>query len=236
MITQRMIGQFGNQCIQYFAARIMADVTGLAYVPPPCFVDKRGHPVKWTDDAPLFEMQAVEGRRHKGEPHRIRAQHTFDPETLDCCPDAPIYIEHGYFQSYAFLKPYKQQIRDEWLPWLKPPAETDPDAVYIHCRRADYVPGVENPNRPDLHCLAMTMDEIGRCLREFPDAKSLVICTDDPRDPFIGKFAQFDMPWKVSGLAWDEDFRLLASARNWQPLRRPRKPRIVVGSNCLRLQ
>jgi hypothetical protein len=72
---------------------------------------------------------------------------------------------------------------------------------------------VDNPNNPNAHCLASSIDEYRSCLSHFPDAKRLVIVTDDPNDPFHREFDQLGLPWTISGLTWDQDFLLLASCR-----------------------
>src|SRR3990172_6935448 len=217
MITARMIGQFGNQLFTYVVCKILAERTGLAYSPPIEFVNKRGQPVVWSE-LPAIVMAPTAGRvlserKLEGEHvQRICCDHWFDFSSLRS--DRPIHIEQGYFQNYSLLVGWKQKMRRDWLAiWGRLP-RSDPVAVYLHCRRTDYVPGVDNPNDPSRCCLAATLDDYAACLKEFPDAKRLVVVTDDPGDPFMQEFPKLGLPWAISGLPWDQDWRLLLAAEN----------------------
>lgn len=211
MIAVRFMGQLGNQLCQYAIGRILSVRTGQAYCPPSQWLDKRGRPVKWTLDPPLFMPQFAFGSRPKGTCQVVSVNHWFDMDSID--PNLPIHVMHGYFQRYELFKPYKDQIRNDWLRLSHPPVETDPEAVYVHVRRTDYVPHVDNPNDPTRHCLSSSINDYAKCLEHFPDAKRLVIVTDDPKDPFHREFDKFGLPWTVSGQAWDADFLTLASCR-----------------------
>lgn len=124
-----------------------------------------------------------------------------------------VNVLHCYAQRYELLQPYKEQIRHDWLRLRVPYVETDPTAVYMHVRRTDYVPGVDNPNQPERHCLAATLDDYAACLKEFPEARRLIVATDDPRDPFMDRLKTLGLPVDILGGRWDTDFLALASAR-----------------------
>ena len=159
----------------------------------------------------MLKMIPTEGKRLTGDPHSLHCLHTLDLGHVTNI--VPIHMGHGYYQNYQFLKPHKDKIRNDWLRWRCPFVETDPEAVYVHCRRTDYVPGVDNPNRPTEHGVSTTIAEYRKCLEYFPDAKRLVVCTDDPNDLWLLEFHRLGLPWELSGGRWDTDFLLLASAR-----------------------
>lgn len=209
-ITVHFWGQFGNQLFQYVAGKIMSEVSGLSFTPPSTFLTKSGQPVTW-NGPPLFVMQPSEGTRQaRGGPH---VEHTtmqwIDWQSLAHANSVTL---KGYFQRYECLKPWKQQIK-EWLTIQRPFVETDPEAVYVHCRLTDYVRGVDNPNDPSRHGISTTIEEYRRCLKHFPDAKKMVICTDAPNDPWLKNFDQISLPWTVSTGTWDDDFLSMASCR-----------------------
>lgn len=203
MIRSRPYGQIGNQMFQYCMGRILALRTGQPYVPPRCWCDSKKRPVTWSGE-PLWKLASVEGRTVSGRPQEINVGNWFEPESID--PDMPVDIVTGYFQRYELLKPYKEAIRNDWL---KIPehryVETDDAAVYVHVRRKDYV---GNPT-----CTPTSIPDFADCIRQFPEAKKLVIATDDRADQFLSGFDSIGLPWSVSGLPWDQDFLLLASCR-----------------------
>lgn len=211
MITANLIGQWGNQATIYVTAKILADMTRMAYTPPSEFVDKRGNPVKWHRDKPLVVMEPTFGNAMTYRPRVFNGPHWINPAMIDL--QRPIHLTSGYFQRYEFLRPYKHEIRNEWLRLRKPFVATDPDAVYIHCRRTDYV--VERTMRQQRtgSPAANSIEEYAACLREFPDARRLVITTDNAKDPFLYEFQKLGLPWTISNGTWDQDFLLLASAR-----------------------
>jgi hypothetical protein len=214
VISVKFTAQIGNQLFQYCVGKILAERTGLAYLPPSAFLDKAGRPVKWSA-APLWTMTPTAGRELAGPPRKyhFNQQLTWmDWDSFDATK--PIAITHGYFQRLENFAGYLDKIR-EWLridpAWF---VATDPDAVYVHCRRTDYVDvGLGRPPNRQVQGVATTLDEYRECLREFPDAKRLVVVTDDVRDKFLLQFGRL-LPYTVSGLAWDLDWLLLASARN----------------------
>lgn len=210
MITANLIGQWFNQVTTYCVAKILAEKTGQCYMPPADWVDKQGRPVSWLDK-PLFLPQPTCGRRVEGPPQVIRTDHYVDLDSFD--PSRPIKIEHLYGQNYQMLKPYKVWIKR----WLKP---TSPfnyfaihDAVYIHVRRTDYVSTEKNPLQANRQCISTSIEEYAKCLKHFPDAKRLVVVTDDPRDPFLQEFHKLGLPWKVAGGTWDSDWWLLLTCK-----------------------
>jgi|GEM_PF-7052489 len=212
MITlKRYIGQWGNQLCQAAVCKILADRTGLPWTPPSGWLTKSGKPLHWAG-APIVEVEGTPGVQHKGKRHHLHFDHwcdlaQFGPE----CGE--ITINHCYAQRYEMFQPYRDMIRNCWLKIRVPLLDPDPEAVYCHVRRTDYVPGVDNPNDPARHCLAATLDDYRECLAEFPDAKRLVVATDDPADPFIADMRTLGLPLEVLGGTWDTDWLALASAR-----------------------
>lgn len=219
MIHFRMVGQFANQCLMYCLARILSDRTGLAYRAPLGFKMKSGEPVQWSGE-PLFTMRDAVGVRADGIPQVIDAWQWFDIGSLD--PRRPVIVRQWFGQRYEILKPYKDRIRNDWLR-IAPErfVETDPEAVYIHVRRTDYVEYMPNrPADPMLQGTATSMMEFARCLNEFPDAKRVVIVTDADDDWIQQNMERLGqnptwlgLPATVQSRAWDIDFLTLASAR-----------------------
>ena len=211
-VTIRFMGQFGNQLFQYVAGKIASDITGLAFTPPPTFLTKSGKSVTWTD-APLFSMEASAGDavRQHGRPVTYTGEHWVDWNQFKDA--SKVCFRNGYFQRYECIKPWKHKIKNEWLKLQTPLVPPDPDAVHVHCRRSDYVLGVGNPSDPSRHCISTTLDEYADCLSQFPDAKRLVIYTDDIRDPWLQEFRKLRYPWSISGGTWDQDFLAMASCR-----------------------
>lgn len=212
MISVKFMGQIGNQLFQYLVGKILAEKTGLMYPSPPSFLDKGGHPVRWSGK-PIWKMTPTPGIHIMDTERKYHLMHVLDWDAFD--PTCKITITHGYFQKWANFRAWKDRIRNEWLPIPRERfVETDDEAVYVHVRRTDYV-NVGNNRPPDraTQGYATSIEEFRQCLTEFPDAKRLVIVTDAPRDRFIQLFDQL-LPSTVSGRPWDEDFLLLASARN----------------------
>jgi hypothetical protein len=209
-------GQFGNQLHQYLTAKCIAEKTGLAYTPPAEFKTKNGNPVKWSG-VPLFTMTPTPGRRvTDGIPQVVHCIQWYDLDSLDA--DRPIIIREGFFQRYELLRPWKGRIRHDWLRFGRPFVDIDPDTIAIHVRRTDYLfiddAGTQPPD-PTCNGCVTSPEEYGRCLEQFPNAKRVVFVTDDNNDPFIPALGKYlGLPWSINGGTWDNDFLLLASARN----------------------
>jgi len=211
-IDVRFDGRIGNQCMQYVVGKILALRTGVRYDPPASFVDGKRKPVIWSGE-PLFTMKPTPGKSIATLPSTRRNYAHVHWANLDALEIAsPI---EGYFQRYELIREYKDRIRNEWL---KIPDDrflpTDPDAVYIHVRRTDFV-DIGGGRAPDTtrQCAAATLDEYAACLKHFPDAKRLVLVTDDITDAFLLRFVAFGLPVIIQSLAWDIDFLTLASCR-----------------------
>jgi hypothetical protein len=204
------IGQFANQAFCYLFAKVLAARTGLDYRCPANWLDKQGRRLQWST-APMFAMWPTAGRVGTNERHvRLRGGHWFDLAGIEHA--TRITCRLGYYQRYEYYRPHRDQIRDEWLRLQVPHCPTDPEAVYCHVRRRDYLPTPERPVTHRQQPLASTIDEYAACLRHFPDARSLVLCTDDPRDPFLYEFARFGLPVTINGGTWDRDLLTLLSA------------------------
>lgn len=207
-ITVDQVGQFGNQLFDHCIAKVLASRTGLDYSPPPHFLTKHGNRLEWTG-TPSFRLTPSPGNRPPDtHPIRLRCGHWLD---LNRFHDATsIHLQAGYYQHYCFYRPYKDQIKNDWLKLQVPFVATDPQAVYCHLRRTDYV-GVRNPKAAGV---ATELHEVQRCLAEFPGASRLVVCTDDTKDPWFRNLDQLPIPWEFNGGTWDQDLLTLLSADN----------------------
>jgi len=180
VLQMQFAGQAGNQFIQHAVAKIIAARTGLAYAPPDTFFAKDGSPVKWSG-TPIFTMTPTPGRVLQAPADQwqmIDAMHWLNLDGIK--GDRPVSLR-GFFQRYELLRPWKDRIRNDWL--RIPPerfVETDPEAVYVHVRRTDYV-DIGGGQAPDTtrQERANTPAEFASCIAEFPEAKRLVLVTDD---------------------------------------------------------
>lgn len=207
MITVRYMGQLGNQMFQYCLGKILAEKTRQMYVPDQ-WRNKAGNPLKW-NMTPYLRPVATQGQRDGIGPLVIDCQHWFDIGNV--FPGWSIEAT-GFFQRYERLAPYKDKIRNDWLP-IKTDAvvKTDDYAVYIHVRRTDYL---GDHLSPEQNCQATTMEEYGACLTHFPKAKRLIIVTDDYDDPFLTNFRCLGLPVEWVRKTWDADWLTLASCKN----------------------
>lgn len=220
MISLRFHGRFSNNIIQHAFCKVLAERTGLAYFPPPYLLDKDYRPLAWSDE-PLFKLTPTDGLRLTGVPRAIKARHWFDFQTVKS--DWPIVVREGFFQRWELFAPYLDKIRNEWLK-IEPRrfVPTDDNAAYLHARLTDYV-RLADGSVPDPRerGAASTPEEFSWCLREFSNCKRLYIVSDSPDDAEtlgwdkILYDAGCKMKWSVCEPApWDEDFLLLASAKN----------------------
>jgi hypothetical protein len=211
-------GQLGNCFFTYCLGKILAEKTGQDYVPPfPHWITKAGGPVKYSTEIPFIAQPVPTIGRGSvsGPTQHYHSLHWVDVDGFS--RDRPIHVS-SYAQRYQIFQPWKDRIRNDWLKIREDAfVETDPECVYIHVRRTDYV---GNNLNPDQQCIAHTIPEYLRCLEEFPNAKLATIITDDPHDPFIAalrKTIAERFPARgcssVSS-AWDRDFMTLASAKS----------------------
>jgi hypothetical protein len=189
--------QFGDQMFQYVAGKIMAEVTGLSYVPPHSFLTPYGHPITWSGD-PLFQLSTTIATRLpiRENPKEFIGSHWIDWNEYK---DASRVFMQGMFQRYECIKPWEQKIKSDWLQVKVSIPSSDPSALYIHCPRIDS---------------SATFEEYEACIRQFPSAKQLVVCTDSPNEPWFDCFDEIGIPWTISNGTWDQDFLSLLSAKN----------------------
>lgn len=220
MIQMQFAGQFGNQLHQYVTAKIIAERTGLAYAPTPTFFNKSGACLMWSGE-PYLTMTPTPGRVLRAGTEGWQVVSAMQWIDLDSIRgDRPVSLR-GYFQRYELLRPWKDKIRNEWLHAsgeriTKAIYASDPEAVYVHVRRTDYVDlgnGQGPPNQRRNGC-ATTIDEYRKCLAKFGHVSRIRIITDDYRDPFVAELGEaLGVPWIAEPDAWDNDFLKLASAR-----------------------
>jgi hypothetical protein len=168
--------------------------------------------LEWTGE-PIVVAEPTGGvTRTTGPKHSLRFDHWCDVGQFGQ-DTRRITIHHCYAQRYEILQSYRDRIRQDWLRVRVPLPDPEPGDVHLHVRRTDYVPGVDNPNDPQRHCLAATLEDYRDCLTEFPDARRLVVATDDPRDPFMDELRALGLPIEILGGRWDTDWIALAGAR-----------------------
>jgi len=210
-VSVQMIGRIGNQMFQYCAGKILAELSGLRYDPPAEFVDKAHEPVQWTGPPSITMQPSVQTKEPAGQAVRLSGLQWIDIQKANRA--SSVDVTDSYMQRYELYKAWKDKIRYEWLRIQRPWLATEPDAVYVHVRRDDYIASKSNPLRPGHVGEITSLDEYGECLKLFPNAKQLILTTDSPDDPFLQEFDKFGLPWKVTGLPWDEDFMTLASCK-----------------------
>ncbi len=154
-------GQFGNQLFQYCIGKILAESRGLAFTPPPDFVDRDDHPVVWSGP-PIFTMRPTTGLTYPEEwALQFGAYHWYDFDSLPT--GRPLHVCYGHWCRYELYKSWKTRIREDWL--RIPPerfVETDPEAVYIHVRRTDFVLAPQQD--AGLQSVSTPLDGFASCL------------------------------------------------------------------------
>lgn len=208
-------GQIGNQFFHYCLGKILAEKYGLDFQPPPHYVDRHGLPVQWSA-APLFTMQPTPGHRYRGNAFQFGAYHWYD---FDCLPrNRPLHVCYGHWCRYELFRAWKEKIKQDWL--AIPPdrfVSTDPEAIYIHVRRTDFVSGSFDADfkhfDTNFQSSATSIDGFARCIARFPVGRKLILVTDAPADPFLAEFNRFGVPVEILSGRWDEDFLTLASCR-----------------------
>lgn len=212
MITSTLMGQLGNQLSQYVYAKTLAKRTGLMYIPPSCFVDKSHNPIQWTGE-PLFEMRPTYGRQVHYPFIQSRFLHWDDFNKYDGSQGIRL---QGYAQRYELIRDFKNEIRNDWLKIdVNKFIDVSDDIIVIHVRLTDYVTLDDGtPPDPNRNGVSTSIGEFCECLEYFPNAKGVVIVTDDPDSPFLQQFDHCGLPYTISRGTWEEDFMLLASCRN----------------------
>jgi len=193
----------------FVLGKILACQTGLAFDPPPEFIDINGNPVKWSGK-PFFVMQTTEGERYpEAECFQFGARYWYDFSLLP--KNRPIHICYGHWCRYELYRDWKTQIREDWLKIPEDRfVETDPEAVYIHVRLTDFkVDSVTAQHQGQ----TTPIDGFAACLERLSDFKRLVIVTDDAKDSFHEGFKRLGIPYEVQSNNRDQDFLALASCR-----------------------
>ncbi|HAI98139.1 TPA: hypothetical protein DCL30_01175 [Candidatus Peribacteria bacterium] len=188
MIEVHYSGGLGNVLFQYCFARVLAGQLGYALEAKP---------------VPGFPHTAdrIDGKRFPGGAIVVLEGHKVDlPAILADTRDRKIIVK-GCFQRYEYYHSFREQIRTWMQPACSAAAKPDPRALVMHVRRGDYL-RVEGYPLP----FSFYKDVLKRA-----DFDHLVICTDDPRDPFFRKFRHHDPEIKSGDLL--EDFCFLKSAK-----------------------
>lgn len=196
-IVTPLTGQFGDQLFQYVAGKIMAEVTGLSYVPPFSFLTQHGHPVTWSS-SPVFIMTPTLAKviRKGGFAKQFIGEHWIDWNEFK--GSSQVFMQ-GFFQRYECIKPWKEQIKSQWLvPQVSVPT-SNASTLYIHHQQSDH---------------PITAKEYDACISQFSGIKRLAICTSDPNNDSLKVFDQFGIPWTITNGSWDSDFLALLSAKS----------------------
>lgn len=208
MITVPFVGQLGNQFFCYVIGKILAERTGQAYHPNQEWLTKSGEHIKWIGPRLFPPPLPTAGRNVTvGHVQRNPTMYWIDFKRFD--KNHPI-LARGFFQRYELLYPYKQRIQKEWLKLLVPYIETDPQAVYIHVRRTDYI----GDTNPCCQCAASSLEEFDTCLKHFSNINRIVLVSDDYHDPMLDSFDKLGLPVTRAMGNWEQDFLTMASARN----------------------
>lgn len=183
MISVRYQGRLGNNLFQYCFGRILSEETGLALS------------VGQIPD--FYNTKKIDGKKVTGEP-KILSGHEVDLEDIiKNYNNSPIHL-NGYYFRYEYYKPYKKQIKEDWLAMSnKVRVENTKDAV-VHIRRGDFVS----------HGYTLTADSYHRMINSL-DFEDLYIVTDDPSDSFIKNFDVYNP--KIISSSQSSDFMFLMS-------------------------
>ena len=188
MIEVRYRSRFGNRLFQYCLGRILAEELGFALDAAPI----EGFP---------GTTEAVAGQAHAG-PVVVLTGHALDLSAILRDRTPRRIVLDGFFQRYEYYRPYRERIRREWLRIDAPlPADSRAGDLAVHVRLGDYVTS---------HRSLLPFAHYESILRRARHDR-LVICTDDPEDPFLDRFAPYHPV--IRRAAELDDFRFLSSAR-----------------------
>ena len=188
MVEVRYRGRFGNRLFQYCFARIIAEELGFGLQ---------------ADAIPGFPgtAETVSGATH-GDPIMTLTGHVADLAAILRDRSPRRIVLDGYFQRYEYYRPHRDLIRDRWLRFERAaPPDVAPGDLAMHVRLGDYI-------RP--HRAALPMSYYESILARAPYDR-LILCTDDPDDPFLERFAPYRPIVRRAGER--EDFLLLCAAR-----------------------
>lgn len=192
------IGRLGNNLFQYCLGRILAE--GLGF-------DLQVRPLAGFDHATGWGAPPAE------PPARttlLRA-HDVDLAGILADPTPRLLLLRGYFQRYAYYRPYKRLIRESWLACDAVPRAA-PDDLTIHVRAGDIWQRGRPSRRahPDYHALPFSFyDAILRSRRWG----KVTVVTEDRFDPMVCKLVAHCGAEVQAGSVL-EDFKVLRASAN----------------------
>lgn len=203
MIAFHWKSRFGNQLFQYCLGQILHRQTGLAVYFPPTFAQDKLHrrPV-----IGLWRPRSRPGRVLDGPPLTYADPHHWDPQVLQ--ENRPL-IMCGWWQQYEYYRPWKGQIRKEWLP-LPPLTELGSQTVVVHVRRGDYCRQYMHGERVVMPCTSPSV--LYQAIEMMRPFQKLLVLTDEPRDRVNLELRRRYRAEIHSG-PLTRDFLLLAAAR-----------------------
>lgn len=168
MIKVRYRGRLGNRMFQYCLGRILAQGLGYRLIAQPI------------DGFPGTAVE-VPGADYSDQERIVLSGHKIDLAGILASKPKNKIVLRGYFERYEYYRAHRDAIRLDWLR-MDPDhtAPPDPDAVVVHVRRTDKVSGGD----------ALPFSFYERAIEEAR-GRSLFLCTDDPKDPFIARFQRF---------------------------------------------
>lgn len=188
MVEVRYRGRFGNRLFQYCFGRILAEELGFAL----CADSIRGFP---------GTAETVSGQAHD-HPVVVLEHHVVDLPAVVRDRRARRVVVDGFFQRYEYYRSYRDRIRSEWLRRDdEPRSEVGAGDLTMHVRLGDYVTA---------HGAALPFSYYESILRRTRYDR-LILCSDDPDDPFLRRFAPYQPI--IRRAAELDDFRLLRAAR-----------------------
>lgn len=188
MISVEYLGRLGNNMFQYALGRIVAE--RYAYRLDAAALP--GFPQSATE---------VDGRMESRQPLVIN-DFNFSWELLDAAvASGRKIILRGFFQNWAILKPYENQLKEWYSPeGSRLDCSSSYDVVF-HVRRTDMV----------AFSGAVSVNYIQEAMRQVnPERNTVLVCTDDSNDPF---FKRWGVKLEFCSGSAMEDYELMFNAR-----------------------
>jgi len=196
MVEVKYSSQMGNHLFQYCFGRIIAEELGykLKAGPIPGFSNTAkevdGH------DYSSYPTDLLLGHIEK----KIKRQE-IDLKALLADKRKRKIVINGFFQRYEYYKPYKSQIKNDWLRLDKPVEKhPDPDDILLYVRRGDYVK----------YGIALPFSYYADGLKKAKYNR-VFLCSNDLKDPFISSFKRYKPIMHEMAEDPMDDFRFIMS-------------------------